>query len=269
VKDAPLAAIGVDAGSTTCKVVAVSSDGALAAWSLERSLPRIEDQTAALVDALLRDHQAAAPRIDVVATGYGRRLVRRAQRHVTEITCHARGVFEATGHGGTLLDVGGQDSKVIQIGPDGRVTDFAMNDKCAAGTGRFLESTSRRLGVEIERLGEVTLAAGDEATLSSTCTVFAESEIVSLLAHGVAVEPILKGLHRALVQRLVAMIHQVGLTPPLMLSGGVARNAAVARLLEEETGEAVVIPPHPQLLGAYGAALVGLESRATAATPAG
>ncbi|MCU0256325.1 MAG: hypothetical protein MUF60_06255, partial [Vicinamibacterales bacterium] len=115
---ATVTGIGVDAGSTTCKVVAVTPDGAIAGWRLERSLPRIEEQTAALVDDLLREIAASPGHARVVATGYGRRLVPRAGRSVTEITCHARGVFQATGHGGTLLDVGGQDSKVIQIGPD-------------------------------------------------------------------------------------------------------------------------------------------------------
>jgi predicted CoA-substrate-specific enzyme activase len=243
---------GIDVGSSTTKIVGVDVDGTLAWHVLEESQPRAEEQ----IQRMLQGAAAARP---LVATGYGRRLVAQAGRVVTEITCHARGAYRLLGHGGTLLDVGGQDSKVIRLGLKGEVLDFAMNDKCAAGTGRFLESTCRRLGVDLDRLGEVTLAARDEAALSSTCTVFAESEIVSLLAHGVGVEPILKGLHRALVQRLVAMIHQVGLTPPLMLSGGVARNPAVARLLEDETGETVLIPPHPQLLGAFGAALLALE----------
>jgi predicted CoA-substrate-specific enzyme activase len=257
---APLVAIGVDAGSTTCKVVGATADGALATWRLERALPRIEDQTAGLVDDLLRDHSAVAEDVRVVATGYGRRLVRRAERHVTEITCHARGVFEITGHGGTLLDVGGQDSKVIQIGPDGRVVDFAMNDKCAAGTGRFLEHTAARLDVPIDDLGPRSCAAPGEQAISSTCTVFAESEIISLIAHGAPVDDILRGLHRSLVSRLVAMLRTLGVRPPLMLSGGVARNAAVRAMLEQDLGLPVEVPPHPQLMGAYGAALLALAA---------
>lgn len=249
---------GIDVGSSTTKFVGVDAGGTMAWHFLEDSEPRAEEQIERMLQRAAAQIGGASPR-PLVATGYGRRLVAQADRAITEITCHAKGAYRALGRGGTLVDVGGQDSKVIKLGANGEVLDFAMNDKCAAGTGRFLENTCRRLGVDLERLGEVTLAARDEAVLSSTCTVFAESEIVSLLAHGVGVEPILKGLHRALVQRLVAMVRTVGLTPPLMLSGGVARNPAVARLLEAETGETVVVPPHPQLLGAYGAALVALE----------
>jgi predicted CoA-substrate-specific enzyme activase len=252
-----IAAIGIDAGSTTCKIAAVTAAGSLADWRLERGLPRIEEQTARLVDEIASSRRAGT-NLRIIATGYGRKLVTRADRCVTEITCHARGVFRATGHGGTLLDVGGQDSKVIQIGHDGRVLDFAMNDKCAAGTGRFLEHTAARLDVPIDDLGPRSCAAPGEQPISSTCTVFAESEIISLIAHGVPVDDILRGLHRSLVSRLLAMVRALGVRPPVMLSGGVARNSAVRTMLEQELGTAVEVPSHPQLMGAYGAALVAL-----------
>jgi predicted CoA-substrate-specific enzyme activase len=254
-------AIGVDAGSTTCKVAVVGADGALLAWRLERAHPRIEEQSAALIDELMPTRPDVQVVVPVVATGYGRKLVRRADRSLTEITCHARGVFQTVRRGGTLLDVGGQDSKVIQIAPDGRVVDFAMNDKCAAGTGRFLEHAAARLDVPLDDLGPRACAATAEQPISSTCTVFAESEIISLIAHGAPVDSILRGLHRSLVSRLVAMIRASGLRPPLMLCGGVARNAAVRAMLEEDLGVAVEVPPHPQLMGAYGAALLALEAQ--------
>ncbi len=253
-----LAALGIDVGSTTAKVVGVDRAGSLAWHMLEPAEPRGEEQVERMLARAFQE--AAGAPVPLVATGYGRRLVRGADRVVTEITCHARGVYRRLGHGGTLVDIGGQDSKVIRIGPAGEVIDFTMNDKCAAGTGRFLENTARRLDVPLESLGQVALGASSEVPISSTCTVFAESEVVSLLSHGAAVESILRGLHRALIRRIVAMIRSVGLTPPLMLSGGVVRNPAIPRLLEEETGQPVVVPPHPQLMGAYGAALIALES---------
>ncbi len=257
-------ALGIDVGSATIKIVGVDPDGGLVGHILEATDPRIEEQAERMIERARRgDPGSNAPPVPdapLIATGYGRKLVRGATRSVTEITCHARGVYRQLGHGGTLVDIGGQDSKVIRIGSKGEVIDFAMNDKCAAGTGRFLENTARRMGVALDRLGEVSLSAEQEVAITSTCTVFAESEIVSLLAHGLAVEPILKGLHRSLIQRILAMIRSVGLVPPLMLSGGVVRNAAIPRMLEEETKQPVEVPPNPQLMGAYGAALVALET---------
>lgn len=263
-----ICALGIDIGSTTAKIVGVDAEGNMIWDLLEQADPKVEDQVERFLDTAQKDMPSLITQlrgdtrvvgVPLVATGYGRKLVHQATRKVTEITCHARGMFRELGHGGTLVDIGGQDSKVINISQRGDVLDFSMNDKCAAGTGRFLENTASRLGVPLANLGEVTLSATDEVSISSTCTIFAESEIISLIAHGVDLETILKGLHRSLIKRILAMIHTVGLTPPLMLSGGVVRNQAVPRLLEEETGEEVIIPRFPQLMGAYGAALFALE----------
>ena len=251
-------AIGIDAGSTTCKAAAVDAAGTLVASRLEATRPRLEEQAAALLEALAADLGGSGP-YPVVATGYGRGLVRNAARRVTEITCHARGVFRALGHSGTLVDIGGQDAKAIRISGDGRPVDFAMNDKCAAGTGRFLEHTAARLGVEVVELGPRALGAAAEERISSTCTVFAESEIVSLIGRGADLDAIIRGLHRSLTGRIVAMARTVGLAPPLILSGGVALNPGVRAMVEEAAGTPVLLPPHPQLMGAYGAALLALE----------
>jgi predicted CoA-substrate-specific enzyme activase len=244
-------ALGIDAGSTTTKIAGVDENKKLVWHLLEPTEPHIEEQTARLVDQAPKD-------LPLVSTGYGRNLAKRAGRQVTEITCHAKGAFAALGHGGTLIDIGGQDSKVIVIANDGQVKNFMMNDKCAAGTGRFLEVSAARLKVALEDMGRVALQAKDEVSISSTCTVFAESEIVSLLARGHKTETILRGLHRSLIKRIASLAKSAGLTPPLMLSGGVARNPAVARILEEELGHPVELPQHPQLMGAYGAALIAL-----------
>lgn len=250
-----VSSIGIDAGSTTCKLVAIGRDGAIVGSRLEPTEPRVEIQVQRLL-AALRDELDAGPEAPVIATGYGRKLIKEATRNVTEITCHARGVFSALGRAGTLIDIGGQDSKVIRVGDDGRPVDFMMNDKCAAGTGRFLEHTAARLGVPVDELGGRALSAPGEEAISSTCTVFAESEIISLIARGADPDSILRGLHRSLVGRVISMVRNVGVVAPLMLSGGVAQNAAVRTMIAEAASEDVVLPGEPQLMGAYGAALL-------------
>jgi predicted CoA-substrate-specific enzyme activase len=251
-----VAAIGIDAGSTTCKLVAVDAQGEIVGWSLEPAQPRVELQVSEMLEALCSKLRVAGE-VPSIATGYGRKLIKDAARNVTEITCHAKGVFHDLRRAGTLVDIGGQDSKVIRLGDDGRPVDFMMNDKCAAGTGRFLEYTGARLGVPVEELGPRALASTAEVPISSTCTVFAESEIISLIARGADPDAILRGLHRSLVGRVVSMVRSVGIVSPLMISGGVARNEAVRAMMAEATGEDVILPREPQLMGAYGAALLG------------
>ena len=255
-----IVALGIDVGSTTVKMVGIDREGNMTWHYLESADPRVEDQVDRFL-AKVKTDVGSLDGVPLVATGYGRNLVHQADKKVTEITCHARGVYKSVGHGGTLVDIGGQDSKVIVIGPNGQVVDFTMNDKCAAGTGRFLENTAGRLRVPLNEMGVVAIESPDEVSISSTCTVFAESEIISMIAHGVEVPPILKGLHRSLVKRIVAMIRSIGLVPPLMLSGGVVKNPAIKKMMEEETGEKVIIPKHPQLMGAYGAALIAAKLR--------
>ncbi len=253
-----IAALGIDVGSTTVKMVAVNRAGALVWDYLEPVAPRVSRQVDDFL-AKLGAKIGSLAEIPLVATGYGRNLVQQARQSKTEISCHAHGVFQELGHGGTLIDIGGQDSKVIVIGARGRILDFAMNDKCAAGTGRFLENSAARMQIPVAEMGAVALTATEEFTITSTCTVFAESEIISLLAQGVAVEPILMGLHRALVKRVAAMVRSVGLVPPLLLSGGVVKNPAIRKVIADETGEEVFVPTHPQLMGALGAALFALK----------
>ena len=251
-----VAALGIDAGSTTTKLVAVDAEGEIRWHHLEPTDPRMAAQTHRLIEAARE--ATGAGEVPVVATGYGRNLVADATRRVTEITCHARGVFRSLRHGGTLVDIGGQDSKVIVIGNAGDVRNFAMNDKCAAGTGRFLEVVASRLRVDLGELSDIALTTTEEVAISSTCTVFAESEMISLLAQGHELEPVVRGLLRSLVRRVAAMTRGAGVNPPLMLSGGVARSAAMRELLGAELGHEVRLPERPQLMGAYGAALSGL-----------
>ena len=206
-----IAALGLDVGSATTKLVGVDNAGAMVITALEETDPHIEAQSRRLLD-----ESGAASGVPLVTTGYGRKLAAGEGRAVTEITCHARGVHESLGRAGTLVDIGGQDSKVIVLDGRGKVVDFAMNDKCAAGTGRFLENTAARLKLPIAEMAEVALGVDKEVSISSTCTVFAESELVSLIARGAEMSHIVRGLHRALIRRVVALARSA--------HGGVARR---------------------------------------------
>ncbi|MGC3999453.1 MAG: acyl-CoA dehydratase activase [Anaeromyxobacter sp.] len=245
------AALGLDAGSTTCKAVALAADGRLLAHRIEPAHPRVDEQAARLLAELRAEVDGDGP---VGATGYGRKRVG-AARVLTEITCHARGAWHALRRPGLLVDVGGQDTKVIRLGPGGEVADFAMNDKCAAGTGRFLEVILGRLHVPLEAVAETAAGADRAVTVSSTCTVFAESEVISLVASGAPLPGIVRGLHQALATRVAALARGAGAAPEVLMSGGVARNAAMVEALAQALGRPVTVVPQPQLVGAIGAAL--------------
>lgn len=246
------AALGVDVGSTTCKAVAIDAGGRILAQAVEPVDPRLEPQVERLLAAVRGDGGAGIP---VGATGYGRKRVPGA-RATTEITCHARGAFARTGRPGLLLDLGGQDTKAIHLGKGGQVLDFSMNDKCAAGTGRFLEVILGRLRVPLAEVAALSASAGWAVPVSSTCTVFAESEVISLVAAGEPLPGIVRGLHRALASRVAALVRGPGAAAAeVFLSGGVALNAAMVAALGEELGRVVQVLPEPQLVGALGAAL--------------
>lgn len=250
------AAIGIDLGSAFTKAVAVDEHGKMIRHLVEPTDPGTEKQAGRIIEKFLAHGNGHVP---VVATGYGRKLATLATRAITEITCHAKGIFHDLGHGGTLIDIGGQDSKVIIIGESGAVQNFTMNDKCAAGTGRFLEVSAGRLRIPIEDMGKTALEADSEVKISSTCAVFAESEIVGLLAMGQPVDHIVRGLARSLVLRVVAMAQSLRPPEPFMLSGGVARSSAIRVFLSEALGQPIQVPEYPQLTGALGAAIMALD----------
>jgi predicted CoA-substrate-specific enzyme activase len=241
----------VDVGSTTCKVVAIDAAGALLARRLEPTDPRIDRQAARLVGEV---REEAGRELPVGATGYGRKRVPGA-RALTEITCHARGAFARAGRGGLLVDMGGQDTKVIRIGAAGEVVDFSMNDKCAAGTGRFLEVILGRLQIPFDGLAERVAGAPRVVPVSSTCTVFAESEVISLVASDEPLDGIVKGLHASLASRVAALARGAQGGDEVLMSGGVALNGAMVAALREALGRPVRVLPDPQLVGALGAAL--------------
>ncbi len=191
----------------------------------------------------------------VVTTGYGRHAMT-ADAAVTEITCHARGAAELVPGAATVIDVGGQDCKGIALGPGGRVLDFVMNDKCAAGTGRFLEVMARALEVPLDEFGPLSLSAGRAAEISNTCTVFAESEVISQLAARRPKEEIIAGIHEAMARRVASMARRVDIRQPVVMTGGAARNVGLVRAVEQELGCRVTVPELAQFAGALGAALL-------------
>ncbi|MGE5587193.1 MAG: acyl-CoA dehydratase activase [Clostridia bacterium] len=252
-------AAGIDVGSTATKAV-VLNDGVLAGAHVR---PTGVDVAGTAEECLREVCLAAGVSLDavgaVVATGYGRGRVRGAAKTVTEITCHARGARALVASARVVVDVGGQDSKVIRMDDDGMVADFVMNDKCAAGTGRFLEVMAARLNVPLEEFGARWRKAREAARISSTCTVFAESEVVSLLSQGTNPESIIRGLCDAVADRLAGMVRRVGLGGWLVMTGGVSRNEGIRRSLEEKLSTPVNVPEGAQYAGAYGAALIAFE----------
>ena len=252
--------VGIDVGSISAKAALVENNRLIGSRVILTGYnSRNAGET--IFNELLKALNMQADDVDrIVATGYGRKSVDLAHRTVTEITCHAAGARFQDPSVRCVIDIGGQDSKAIALGPDGRVRDFAMNDKCAAGTGRFLEVMARALEVDLDAFGEISLKADRPAAISSLCTVFAESEVISLIAGGEPRENIIAGIHASIGARVIAMAKRVGIVAPVMMTGGVANNIGVVRALERKAGHAIRVAPHAQANGAIGAALIAAGS---------
>lgn len=198
------------------------------------------------------------PRISrICSTGYGRKLI--DFRFISEISCHAKGVLELLPETRTVIDIGGQDSKAIALRADGSVTEFAMNDKCAAGTGSFLEKVADIFGLSLREMWETALRSEKSVEISSTCVVFAESEIISLINRSVSCADILMSVHRSVSQRINNLLSGIDWHPPVSLTGGVALNRAIRKTLSEELGTSIEVPEDPLFTGALGAALYAGE----------
>lgn len=254
--------IGIDIGSLASKLVLIDDNGKMIDFRVERSTFDFKRIGRNLFDDLLEKHKLKRSDVFVQSTGYGRNTIDFADDRVTEITAHARGVQYFFPDANSVIDIGGQDSKAIVISKKtGNVMDFQMNDKCAAGTGRFLEVMSNALEVSIEDIGGLALKSNNPAAISSTCTVFAESEVISLFARGTSKEDIAGGIHKSIARRVSGMAKRIGVGPLLVFCGGVAKNVAVKKYLEEELGFEIVTPEHPQLTGAIGAGLIAQEKK--------
>jgi len=250
---------GIDLGSTMTKVVIIDEAGNICA--------RVESHTGAehrhlanrVMEQALKQADLLFDKITyVVATGYGRINVPFADRQMTELTCHARGVANLFPSVRTALDIGGQDAKGLKI-KDGKLVDFVMNDKCAAGTGRFLEVIADTLGLRLEELGEISAKSKNRVKISNTCTVFAQQEITLRLSEGALLEDIIAGLHEAIASRAVGMLRRLKIEADVVFTGGVALNAGVVRAVKENLGLEVLVPEDPLISGALGAAFLGRE----------
>ena len=247
---------GIDIGSITAKAAALQ-DGKVLGTLVRPTGYNSEAAGRRVYDELLADLGLSPEDVQgVVSTGYGRNSVDFADKAVTEIICHGAGaVFQRPGVR-SLIDIGGQDSKALVLDAEGKVRDFAMNDKCAAGTGRFLEVMASALEVSLSDLGPMSLDADRPAKISNICTVFAESEVISLISKGESRKNIIAGIHDAIASRVGALALRLKVTDPVMMTGGVAKNTGVVRALEKRLGTSIEVLESAQVNGAIGAAII-------------
>lgn len=253
-------AAGIDSGSTSTNAVIIDENKNILSYSIVRTgAQSMSSAQAAFDEALTKANLTKEDISFIVSTGYGRVSIPFADVNITEITCHGKGAFYLDKNIRTVIDIGGQDSKVIRLGGDGEVTDFVMNDKCAAGTGRFLEMMAQTLEMPLEEMSKCYKGWKEDITITSMCTVFAESEVVSLIARNKSKADIIHGINNSISGKIVSMIERIGKKGPYMMSGGVAQNKGVIYSLEQKLNEPIFVPPEPQIVGALGAALIALE----------
>lgn len=252
---------GIDIGAVSAKVV-VLNKGQILTYFIAPTGASIVQAGVKVIKEVLNKAKLSLDDLGyIIATGYGRHSVSFAQEAVTEIICHAKGASWLIPEARTVIDIGGQDSKAIRVNEKGNVTDFVMNDKCAAGTGRFLEVMARALDLELDELGSISLRSETPCAISSVCTVFAESEVISLRAERRTTEDIIAGIHKSIAHRVSSMMSQIGYQNQVVFTGGVAKNVGVRKALEKELGTNIIVPEEPQIIGALGAALLARERK--------
>lgn len=261
-------AAGVDVGSTQTKAAIINDAGVLVGRSLIDTganvvLAAEHAYELALADAGLEEREVGF----IVGTGYGRYRVTFGDTQVTEISCHGRGAVHMFPNTRTVVDMGGQDTKAIRVKANGEIADFCMNDKCAAGTGRFLGAAAAALEIPIGELGPMALQSERPVKITTTCTVFAESEVLSWVAKGKKIEDILQGVHQSIVSRSLGLMRRVGIDPEVTFTGGVTKNIGMVRALEAALGYQVNVSDDSPYMGALGAALFALERISTAGQP--
>ena len=254
--------LGIDVGSTASKCVIVDEAGEIAGRGLYAAGAGTAGPAACVQEAV--SQVAGLESADEVAascsTGYGRHLQTWADEQVSELSCHAKGASRMFAGARTVIDIGGQDAKVLSLSPSGTLLDFVMNDKCAAGTGRFLNVMAGVFGCTVADLSDLDRESSEVAAVSSTCTVFAESEVISKLAAGTPIPDIAAGVHESVVERTYGLARRAGVVPAVAMTGGVALNAALRERLERRLGCAILTSADAQFAGAYGAALFAAEA---------
>ncbi|HIE20970.1 MAG TPA: 2-hydroxyglutaryl-CoA dehydratase [Acidimicrobiia bacterium] len=259
---------GVDVGSTQTKAVVITGDHELVGRGLCPTGAKLAEAGQTAFDLALEESGYSESDIAfVVGTGYGRFNINFGDAQVTEISCHARGAVHLFPNTRCVLDIGGQDTKAIKVSPDGQVIDFNMNDKCAAGTGRFLGAASDALEIPLGELGPLALTAKNPVKMTTTCTVFAESEILGWLAKGRRIEDVVMGVHHSIASRSVALLNRVGIEPEVTFTGGVTRNTAMVKMVSDLIGFPVNTSEESHYCGAIGAALFALDQVLTGAAP--
>lgn len=259
-EDGHMYVLGIDSGSTSTNAVLLDDEKKIRAFAVVRTGAKSNDSADKILEQVLDAVGIKQEDLScIVSTGYGRVSIPFADTNVTEISCHGKGAHYLNPAVRTILDIGGQDSKAIKLNEHGEVVDFVMNDKCAAGTGRFLEMMARTLEISIDELGPISLDWKEDIDISSMCSVFAESEVISLIAQNKETADIAHGLHKAIAGKSISLLKRVGLESTIMMTGGVAKNVGVVRTLEERLGEKIFIHEEPEIVGALGAALYALE----------
>ena len=251
---------GVDVGSTQTKAVLLREDGTIVGRGLVPTGANVVQAAEKAFHAAITAGKVPDEEVEyVIGTGYGRYRVTFGNAQVTEISCHGRAAARMFPGTRTVVDMGGQDTKAIRVSPEGEILDFCMNDKCAAGTGRFLGAAARALDIPLEELGDTALRASKGVKISTTCTVFAESEVLSWLGKGKKIEEILWGVHTSIASRTIALLRRVGIEELVTFTGGVSRNPAMIQALEERLGTSLQVSEDSHYMGALGAALFALD----------
>lgn len=252
-------AMGVDIGSTASKCVILKDGKEIISSGIIPVGAGTSGPKRAMEEALKEANMTLEDISAIVATGYGRNSLKEANKQMSELSCHAKGASFLFPEAQTVIDIGGQDAKALKISPQGRLINFVMNDKCAAGTGRFLDVMSRVLEIDISKLDEVGRQSTKKIDISSTCTVFAESEVISQLANEVDICDIVAGIHRSVGNRVGGLVKRIGVVPQVVMTGGVAQNFGVLEALELELKVPIKTTPLAQIVGALGAALYAWE----------